>query len=1031
MLKQAERLGKMLAEAGQKKKPVSQIAPSAIAKPVVHTTNTPTQTSSTSWGYVFFHIKPFKDNDRGVNHRDTVSKNIISLKQKKIIFVISGNTVNIKLYVGVPKDFKSYFENTFYASYPTSDLIELTTPLSLPYTRDWLHFSKEGKLFTKDEFTRWGTYMDPMNGIFSLYNLVDQNSQLDIYFNYTFKLEKGFIQFLGDVFKRIREPRKKNPDGTVAEKPVEIKPEIFWSFSYRITTKDVYIRESLKKNIIAVFSPFISNGKIKVKTSEKFHGMTHAQAQNFFHVPTMENFNKGLEYTPYRKLPYPTNLPTAKNTNTKELTVIGNTDYRWDKILFGIKEEDKFRHMYIVGKTGTGKSTFMENLLKSDMAAGNGLALLDPHGEFVDNILEHIPTNRINDVILFDVGDTDYPIGFNLLQWGTEEEKNLIASGVVSTFKKLFGDSRWPRLEYILRNVALSLVDYPNATLMHILRMLIDDNFRAEVVSHIKDAVVAKFWTWEFNKRQPKQREEAIGPITNKVGQFLSSKLVRNIFGQPRTKLNLRKAMDEGKIILVNLSKGKIGEDNANMIWSLLVTKFQIDAMSRADIAAHLRRPFYLYIDEFQNFASESFVTILSEARKYKLALIVANQYTSQLMPEIKDAIFGNIGTTIAFTLGKDDADLIAGQFKGMIGTNDLISLPKYTAYTRLMIDGISSDPFSMKTLPPIKLGEGSLELIDKVRKQSRQRYAMERGQLEKLMAARSNKTFSMQEKIMEKAKLEALGISEEEVENLHDIFIEQHTSYFTEFAIDGVEPDAIIFDTEYYAHKAIWYTKPKGIEDQATIKYETGGKVTFDGQKEIAIHVDIYQHQTIHIENNWPLMIWIGSRDNAYQQLNDIYTQAGVKNQNYLKFCPNTSKIEKEKWITTPPPVGTKVPLDSSTNVGKGRIEGEFTQATAKPSLAGVGMPTFSQAETPSEWTFTIKDIKLGQEYDGYIKLSYNYGMFVTVKGVEWLLHKNFIVAPAGVERKKYYNIGDKIKVKAKEFKEVNGEQKVVWSQK
>lgn len=255
-----------------------------------------------------------------------------------------------------------------------------------------------------------------MNGIFSLYNLVDKNSQLDIYFSYTFKLEKTFLQYMSAVFKWIREPKKKNADGTPAEKEVEIKPEIFSSFSYKITTKDSYIRESLKKNIVAAFAPFISNGKIKIKTSEKFHGMTHSQAENFFHIPTMENFNKGLEYTLYRKLPYPTNLPTTENTKSQELTIIGNTDYRGDKILFGIKEEDKFRHMYIVGKTGTGKSTFMENLLKSDMAAGNGLALLDPHGEFVDNILEHIPTHRINDVILFDVGDTDYPIGFNLLQ---------------------------------------------------------------------------------------------------------------------------------------------------------------------------------------------------------------------------------------------------------------------------------------------------------------------------------------------------------------------------------------------------------------------------------------------------------------------------------------------------------------------------------------------------------------------------------------------------------------------------------------
>ncbi len=293
------------------------------------------------------------------------------------------------------------------------------------------------------------------------------------------------------------------------------------------------------------------------------------------------------------------------------------------------------------------------------------------------------------------------------------------------------------------------------------------------------------------------------------------------------------------------------------MIGSLLVTKFQIDAMSRADIPAHMRRDFYLYIDEFQNFASESFATILSEARKYKLSLIVANQYTAQLDEKTKDAIFGNVGTTVAFTLGKDDADIITGQFKEMATVNDLISLPKYTTYTRLMIDGISSDPFSMKTLP-ITSPEGSLEIIDKIRKQSRQRYAMERNQLEKLMAARANKTFSVQEKVMEKAKREALGISEEEQENLQDPFVQSHMEYFTEFAIDGEEPDAIIFDTEYYHHKAIWYNTPKGLEDQATLKYQVGGKVRFNNDTEIPVYVDIYQHQTIMIENNGPLMIRI-----------------------------------------------------------------------------------------------------------------------------------------------------------------------------
>lgn len=236
---------------------------------------------------------------------------------------------------------------------------------------------------------------------------------------------------------------------------------------------------------------------------------------------------------------------------------------------------------------------------------------------------------------------------------------------------------------------------------MHILRVLTDKDFREEVISYVQDSVVLNFWNKEFNKWQDKQREEAVGPITNKVGQFLSSRLVRNVFGQPRSRLSMRKAMDEGKIVLVNLSKGKIGEDNANMIGSLLVTKIQIDAMARADMAAHLRRPFYLYIDEFQNFATDSFATILSEARKYKLSLIVANQYTSQLSEDIKNAIFGNVGTIVSFTLGYDDASVMTSQFKELVGTNDLISLPKFTAYTRLMIDGISSDPFSMKTLPP------------------------------------------------------------------------------------------------------------------------------------------------------------------------------------------------------------------------------------------------------------------------------------------------------------------------------------------
>ena len=636
-------------------------------------------------------------------------------------------------------------------------------------------------------------------------------------------------------------------------------------------------------------------------------------------------------------------------------------------------------------------------MIISDMRAGNGLCLLDPHGELVDDLLEYIPSNRINDVILFDVGDAEYPIGFNLLQADNEDEKNRIASGVVSTFQKLFDNSRGPRLEYILRNVVLSVIDYPNATLMHILRVLTDKEFREEVISHIKDSVLLKFWNNEFNKWQDKQREEAVGPITNKVGQFLSSRLVRNIFGQPRTKLSIRKAMDEGKIILVNLSKGKIGEDNANMIGSLLVTKIQIDAMGRADMAKNLRKPFYLYIDEFQNFATKSFATILSEARKYKLSLIVANQYTSQLDETIKDAIFGNVGTIFSFTLGYDDASVMTSQFKEMVSTNDLISLPKFTAYTRLMVDGISSDPFSMKTLPPFT-SEGDIEHIEKIRNQSRQRYAMERGQLETLMNARSKKSFSVQEKIAEQARYEGLGLSAKEAKNLQDFQVQQNSKWFSEVRIGDRSADAMIVDTEQGNHKMIRYTQPQGLEEVATLQVQKGKVVKLDEKTQLSFFVSIWQHTTLTCSNKKPLTIWIGTKKEVEQQLQEIYQKAGLdpERTDFLKFIPNIELLEAQQ---------KKAPSQ------------KIQKADLPQSPADQG-------------GFTVNDIQLGKEYLGYVKLIYNYGMFITVKGVEGLLHKKQIVVPEGVDWKKYYNIGDKIKVKAHDFKDVDGEKRVVWTQ-
>lgn len=386
------------------------------------------------------------------------------------------------------------------------------------------------------------------------------------------------------------------------------------------------------------------------------------------------------------------------------------------------------------------------------MISNKGICVIDPHGDLIDDIIGQVPSYRINDVVLFDVADRERPVGFNVLEHEKPEEKPLIASGIVSIFKKLFGNSWGPRLEYILRNTLLAILEYPNATLMHVLRMLTDDNFRQDVLEYVKDPLILNFWKDEFGARPQKQREEAISPISNKIGQFTSSSIIRNIFGQAKSKINFRKLMDEGKIVLVNLSKGKIGEDNTNLLGSFIVSKIQIDAMSRADMEEEKRRDFYLYIDEFQNFATDSFATILSEARKYKLGLILANQYSSQLDEVTRGAIFGNVGTMISMTLGYDDALIMANQFKGMVSANDFLDIPKYKAYIKLMIHGIVSDPFNFQTiaLPP---GDDVLTLKEKIRAQSRNRYATGRTELEDLIRVWAERSYSKTEKAILKAK--------------------------------------------------------------------------------------------------------------------------------------------------------------------------------------------------------------------------------------------------------------------------------------
>jgi len=391
----------------------------------------------------------------------------------------------------------------------------------------------------------------------------------------------------------------------------------------------------------------------------------------------------------------------------EDKVIFGITNFRNGDKKFGIKMDDRRRHMYLVGKTGAAKTTIMETMVIADIKAGKGVCFVDPHGDTAERILDFVPEERINDVIYFNPQDINFPIAFNPLEQIDTEYRHLVASGIMGVFKKIWVDMWSARMEYILNNTLLALLEYPGSTLLGIMRMLSDKDYRKRVVDSLNDPVVKGFWVNEFAKYSQKFETEATAAIQNKVGQFVTNPLIRNILGQAHSSVDMRKIMDDGKILIVNLSKGGIGEDNSNLLGAMIISKIQLAAMSRMDIPENERKDFYLYVDEFQNFATDSFATILSEARKYHLCLIMAHQYIRQLISgdstKMRDAVFGNVGTMISFRVGAEDAEFLEKEFQPDFMLNDLVNLPKYNFYIKLMIDGVASRPFSAKTIPPSK----------------------------------------------------------------------------------------------------------------------------------------------------------------------------------------------------------------------------------------------------------------------------------------------------------------------------------------
>ena len=419
--------------------------------------------------------------------------------------------------------------------------------------------------------------------------------------------------------------------------------------------------------------------------------------------------------------------------NPERVTYFAATDNRGKRIPFGIKAKDRSKHMYVIGKTGMGKSTLLENLAIQDIVNGEGLAFLDPHGGSADELLKYIPEERKKDVVYFAPFDLDNPIAFNIMEDVGYDKRHLVVSGLMSTFKKIWQDAWSARMEYILTNTLLALLEYPDATLLGVNRMYTDKEYRKDVVDHLTDPVVKEFRTKAFANHNDRVTQEATPAIQNKVGQFTSNPVIRNIIGQPTSSFDIRTIMDEKKILIVNLSKGQIGDTNANLLGSMLTTRIYLAAMSRADLSSNdlANLPnFYFYVDEFQNFANETFAEILSEARKYKLNLVIAHQYIEQMDEEVKEAVFGNVGTSVSFRVGPFDAEVLETVFMPKFTKEDLVNLGRFQIYLSLMIDGVGSVPFSATTIPRIAPPQHSLH--DVVVQHSRETFGRPRKDVEK-----------------------------------------------------------------------------------------------------------------------------------------------------------------------------------------------------------------------------------------------------------------------------------------------------------
>ena len=723
--------------------------------------------------------------------RDNKELRLSGGHQEHISFEIASVNGQIRFYVWAPKTLQSFVEGQIYSQYPTVQIHQADEDYTEHERDHEVAYSTELTL-TTDEFLPIRTFqnfeVDPLAGITgTLAKLETTGEELwiqvlvrpipddwqnaaDRYINsirngrmFSLPGFGGSMQWLIGVLGALWQPPEQGVgQSTKIELSDRDKTRISEAekkatkLGYEVKIRLVYMGESQTnaklrmQALVGTFKQFNStnlNGFHAIKGAfgkefidkyrkRSFIGdgfiLNIEELASVFHLPHTNVETPNIVWASSKTAEPPSKLPvlTGEDVNDDQISAFGVTNFRGISHQFGMLRYDRSRHVYIIGQTGAGKSGLLELFALSDIFHNQGYAIIDPHGDFAINNMKFIPGSRLNDVIYFNPADTAYPLGFNPLEVTNPNQKTNISSEIIGVLKRIFGDSWGPRLEYILRYTILALLDRPEATMLDITRMLTDKEFRKETLTYCRDTVVLQFWNVEFASWNDKFVAEAIAPVLNKVGAFTANPIIRNIIGQPKSTFNIRQIMDEGKILIVNLSKGLIGEDNAAILGSFLVTKIQLAAMSRSDIPdVRDRRPFYLYVDEFQNFATDSFATILSEARKYGLNLTVANQYISQMSDTVRDAVFGNVGTMISFRVSADDAPILAKQFEPNFESIDLLQMHNRNFVVNMVIGGEKTPAFSARTLElPPSQADNTPHIIE----HSRRMYSRNREDVEK-----------------------------------------------------------------------------------------------------------------------------------------------------------------------------------------------------------------------------------------------------------------------------------------------------------